>query len=238
MSQEKIYKLGDIKDTIRPLDIVLFRGSDFVSDFIVWAEKMSVKTSKTLGVSKHEFSHCGVVVTKEIIDHPNMIEGRLYVLESTASGILGNNIKNIDGNSLIGVQIRDLEALIPAYKKTKKAKVAIGTLKIHPYNTIGEKTTKNISQSFYNYVGGKYYDADPIVLGSAVCFRARKIKEKLKIGGEEYFFCSELVAELYKRLELINERANPEYCVPMDFVGKDVDEIIPVDFLTEIRYVK
>lgn len=236
---DKVYNLNDIKDSIRPLDIVFFRGSDFVSDFISWSQKASIKSSKKFVLeSKYDFSHCGIVITKEIIDHPNMIEGRLYVLESTASGILGNNVKSIDGKTLVGVQIRDLEALVPAYRSSKKAKVAIGTLKTHPFNTIGHKEVRNIFQKFFTYVDGKYYDADPIVLGSAVCFRARKLKEKLRKGGDQFFFCSELIAELYKRLEMINEKTNVEYCVPMDFLGKDVDEYIPKDFVTEVRYVK
>lgn len=232
-----------IKDTIRPFDMVLFSGSDFVSDFIRWTEEKSANYNLP---SNEQYSHCGVVVTSEILDDPNIIPGHYYVLESTVSGILGQNIKNIENKSMLGVQIRDLEALIPAYIKGGKARVSIGRLTNHPFNEFSKNLCKKIFTKFYERVKGKFYDVNLLDLGSSVCFPLRKVRNNLykifpPVG---WYFCSELAAELYQKLDMIDTEANPGDVVPMDFAGYDIDQgrngssVVPKNFLEKIIPVK
>lgn len=82
---------SDYKQYIEPLDIVLFRGGDLVSNSIRFFEK------ERLGNGC--FSHSGIIVTRDVLFHPNMVPGKLYILESTVTGFLGCGVKNIDGKA-------------------------------------------------------------------------------------------------------------------------------------------
>lgn len=232
--EKKKYFFSQIKDEIRPFDIVFFKGGDFVSDFIRWSQK---KSAKIKNLEKGDFSHVGIIVTTKIFDHPNMIPGKYYVLESTISGYLGNNIKNIDGNSLLGVQIRDFEALIPAYINSKTS-ISVGRLSNHPFNNISEKRCKRIFTEFYNKHCGKYYEMDPIALSSSLCGCLRSFKKYRLSDQDDYYFCSELVAKLFQDLDILDIQIDPETVVPMDFLGNDIDEYIPKNFVEKIYHIK
>jgi hypothetical protein len=44
---------------------------------------------------------------------------------------------------------------------------------------------------------------------------------------DDSYFCSELIAYIYKELGILNSDIEPEYVVPMDFLGYDTDKQIP-----------
>ncbi len=223
----QIHRLNEYKDSIRPFDLVLFKGGDFVSDIIRYAERKSAK------YNKKDYSHCGIIITKEVYDNPALEEGKLYVLESTVSGRLGQNVPDIHGKSFLGVQIRDFETLLPEYLKGDTY-VSIGVLRNHPFNDLSKKAAKKILTEFIEKYQYRVYDFNPLVLGSSVCMCLRKPKRILCDDPTALLFCSEMACMLYQKLGLISEEIDPETVVPMDFLGVDIDNAVAVDFIKEI----
>jgi hypothetical protein len=102
---------------IDPLDIILFRGNDPVSHAICFME------ARRFG--RGDFSHAGVAVTREALDLPFLEPGKLYVWESTLSAPAGfwarftDKVPDAETRGVrFGVQIRDLELVIPGYQST------------------------------------------------------------------------------------------------------------------------
>ena len=83
---------------------MLFKGCDFVSDSI-----------RFLGIAQldndfaDDYSHVGLVVTRDILNDDRLEEDKIYVWESTISGKLGKNIYNIGGKAFLGVQLTDFD---------------------------------------------------------------------------------------------------------------------------------
>lgn len=223
----KIHRLDQYKNLIRPFDLVLFKGGDFVSDLIRFAERKSAK------YDKKDYSHCGVIITKQVYDNPALEDGKLYVLESTVSGRLGQGVPDIHGKSFLGVQIRDFETLLPEYLRGDTY-VSIGTLRDHPIDALGERVCRKILTKFIETNQYKVYDFNPLVLGSSVCLCLRTPKKMICDDPQKLLFCSEMACMLYQELGIISEKVDPETVVPMDFLGTDIDKAVPSDFIKEI----
>ena len=102
---------SSIKNIIFPLDIILFRGTDGVSDLIRVVEQ------DVRGCG--DFSHAGIIVTRELLPNLTKLEAKkLYVMESTMSyplPLVSDGPPNIlTGKGYFGVQIRDLSILLNA----------------------------------------------------------------------------------------------------------------------------
>ena len=64
-----------IRDTLKPLDVVFFSGGDFISAIIKHEERLQLdQTTKKRMAMPGAFSHMGIVVNSDILDHPNLIE--------------------------------------------------------------------------------------------------------------------------------------------------------------------
>jgi hypothetical protein len=110
----------ELKPQIKPLDLILFRGSDFVSKCIQDFE------NEVLG--NGDWSHCGLVLTTEIVPIKNGKPGELYIWESTF-----DLIKDVELNDYVfGVQIRLLEDVIHEYNKGLKTRIGWCKLKQNP----------------------------------------------------------------------------------------------------------
>jgi hypothetical protein len=99
---------------IQPLDVILFRGVDPVSRAICFFEE------KRLG--RGDFSHIGLAITRDALDLPFLEPGKVYVWESTLSAPAGffarftDKVPDRETEGVrFGVQIRDLELVVPAY---------------------------------------------------------------------------------------------------------------------------
>src|SRR5438309_11598776 len=84
-------RFSDLKNQVKPLDLMVFRGSDFVSDTISFLEKWKF--------GQGDWTHVGVVMTTDVITIKNGQPGRLYLWESTMSGkTLGDGVNNVETN--------------------------------------------------------------------------------------------------------------------------------------------
>lgn len=96
---------------IRPLDIIAFRGSEIISDIVEFAQKYFLGSG--------EFTHVALVVNNELLPDQNLEPGKLYIWESTISGIpfvQSDNVAPVDtGKCYMGVQLRSLEDVLYKY---------------------------------------------------------------------------------------------------------------------------
>lgn len=209
------------KKNIRPFDIVFFRGNDFISAIIAYAEKKQLKHISDFGYNTKSdaYTHCGMVVTSDILDHPLVERGRLYIWESTMTGTLApDGVKNITGRSFFGSQLRDLDTLIDAYDKPDDTSIVVSHF-MSPvdYDSIKEKFTLIFKK--YDAIP---YDTNPIVIGASI-FRCLRPIRTTESEEDLEMFCSELIARVYVELGFLPDSVVPSDVVPMDFLGFDTD---------------
>lgn len=232
-----IKKWDEVRGHLRPFDLLSFRGSDKVSDTILKLER------EHLGVAV--FSHSGMVVTSELLPNHGLIEGKRYVLESTFSySVPGmpNAPDVLEKKGAFGVQLRDLDEVLPIYLEDSKALVAWCPLINNPWCTEDkEKLVRTFTEFFKKYYGRCYDMSIEDLLGSLYpeMRPLRNLRdhffnglysflhgvglEKNKAGPGGWQFCSELVANVYRTLGIIGEKFDPRDVVPMDFFGCDQD---------------
>jgi hypothetical protein len=225
--QRRKLKLGvpfqDYKDQIRPLDLILFKGGDAVSDTIRFLEKH---------FDGHgDYSHVGVIVTTAVLSHPRMQPGRLYILESTVTGFLGCGVKNIDGESFFGVQLTDFEQLLEGYDKSDETRVAVAHLSPRYVPTL---STKALLQQFWERMRGRSYQFNMYAMLSAIfpfMRGGRRLAEKL-LGGGDWVFCSQLACQVYQSVGVFPPNVDSASVVPEDLLGYDSDKQVPTNVFT------
>lgn len=204
---------------IQPLDLIFFKGSDFISD--------TVSITEDLAVGNGDFSHVGLIVTKELLNLEFMIPEKKYILESTVSY---SDVNLINGKRTSGVQIRSLNTTIEYYLTNPKCKIAWGKLRNNPFIKNKEETKKKFLAVFNKYKDSQY-DFNCFNLLAAAFKRFRPIRNAFTVVYDEFFvtlfgekdwvFCSELVAIIYNSLGIT--KCNPRDVIPMDFLGYDID---------------
>ena len=224
---------------VQPLDLLLFKGVDPVSHAIQFVEH------KRKGSG--DFSHAGVVVTRDVLDLPFLEPGRVYVWESTMSAPSGfwskfaDHVGDAEGHDEVrfGVQIRDLELVIPAYEEGG------GRVVWSAYG--GERPPHEEArphlQSLYLEYGHAPYTANLLEVFGVVFPHVRGARDRLD-GAEDrlatfrnellgklhvhkhvedshhHVFCSQWVAMVYQRLALL-EIEDPRLVAPVDFLGHE-----------------
>jgi len=230
-------KKGDlfrsIKGKMRPLDLLLFKGDDFVSGLISKLERRGNAKSHA-----GDFTHAGIVVNSDILDEPLLEPGKLYILESTISGKLGSGVPDIHGRSFLGIQIRDLEVLISAYDHPNSTSIAWCPLVNNPI----EGNLPLIKQNFskvYHEINGIMWDANCWSLLSALYPWMRPCRGCIEssVRTKNWLFCSEMVATVYKYIGIYPDYVDPKDVVPADFIYPQEDtDRMPV-IIREITYV-
>ena len=218
-------KLKKGEERPRPLDLILFKGGDLVSDAIRFLEGRCLRHTSRIKLEEgvRSFSHVGLVVTREILDDERLERDKLYVWESTMSGPLSDGVKNVNGESFLGVQIRDLDKVVNAYLSDEDAKIAFASLK-DPVNC---EALRHRFTRFVRKHDGTRYDANFASLFGSI-FPAlrplRNLTEKV-FRTQKWLFCSELAALTYKKMGIFPSDCDPRDCVPMDFLGFDEDRL-------------
>ena len=236
-----------IRGELKTFDLLLFRGDDFVSRSIL---KIEGVMDKTEGL----FSHVGVCMRAEdLLPVVTFAEqGKVYVFESTMSGNLADGVKNIEGHSRLGVQLRDLDAVVKAYDKSPNTRLAWCTLK--PEKRLWIDTRKCARECVRRY-NGMFYDASCIDLAAVVVPTLRKVRDcglvKLVRSKcccccccccttkppSEWQICSELVANIYKDIGVIPQTVEAQNVMPMDFIVDAKDETKTLDSDGEVPVI-
>ena len=232
MDTNNLVDYHDVADKMKPLDLLLFRGSDPFSGFIRF-----IQNNMQLD---DEFSHAGLIVTREVLPQLTQLRhGVKYVWESTCSwaGVSDGTPDIISGSGKLGVQIRDLESVVRGYLKGEGSKIAWFSLKNNPYN-VDKKRVERILKNIYTQFGAARYEA-PLGLCAAVLPPLRKMRYvyghvttpegEILIDLNQNFdgsrlFCSELVALIYQALDIIDCTLNPSDILPSHFVHMHIIE--------------
>jgi hypothetical protein len=217
-------KFEDFKKEARAFDLIFFKGGEIISDLIRYLEK------ERLGKEAGEFSHVGMIITTEILDHPKMKQGELYVWESTMSGFLSDDINNIEGTSFFGSQVRNLEELVKAYTSNKNTKVAWARLKENPLDTWNINILKEKFKTVFNKYNHKRYDASIVDLLAALFPCMRGVRDvcclpRHLLISKDWLFCSELCFAVYQSMGLYDNKHDAQNVVPADLLGYDEDNI-------------
>jgi len=229
---------SSIKEQIKPLDIIFFKGGEKISSAIRFIQQV------TLGVQHKSdvWSHCGLVISREIYDDPRLLKGKLYLVESTLSGKLNDGIKNIDNKSFFGVQIRDLGQLAKKYtklssssppdKKKKNAGIGWARMRDNPFrddSKEGVKRRKQIKCQFTKIFPQRWegirYNINLISLGASVWPFLKPVKWLILkfevLDSSEWMFCSEVVFDILQVFKFYDPHFDPSAVLPQDFLGYD-----------------
>lgn len=194
-----------IINEIRPFDLILFRGSDCVS-----------KTIKC--TTKSNWSHCGIVMTTDVVDIKNGIPNKLYIWEATIGGCGFGPVDVETDEQFLGTQFRDLEAVVNTYLDTPGTAVAWCPLITNPIangplSSYNMKIMKNLHEELHHQV---YPLNVCYLLGTIVgCCRTMRV---LTSCCTQHVFCSELVSMVYLSLGVVPPDIDPADVTPGDFV--------------------
>lgn len=224
--------LADV--SIQPLDLILFRGIDPVSHAICFLE------ARIFGHG--DFSHAGVAVTREALDLPFLEPGKVYVWESTLSapaGFLAHFTDKVPDRETpgvrFGVQIRDLELVIPGYS-AGGGKVAWCAYR--GARPPIEETRAHLLALHEEY-GHAPYTANLLEVFAVVFPALRPIRDRFDLAedrvahfmnhvlekarrharlvdAEHHMFCSEWAALVYKRVGLTRADLDPRAIAPVE----------------------
>jgi hypothetical protein len=241
-----------LKTKIQPLDLIAFRGGDLVSDVITLLEKHSVGFGDFSHVGVVVTSAILPSYLKDDGTEFTLEDDVLYVMESTFSHDIG---KIVDGGGddvikekgYFGVQLRELREVVRRYISSKKTKVAWCPLLDNPFDESGARgiVRKLFMGLFEKYYGTKY-DLDMVDLLASmfpVLREAREVKDAIenkffklvslfkevdeKNCPSGWQFCSELVANIYQGLGILDKKIDTRNVLPVDFFGDDKDQDVP-----------
>lgn len=210
----------DIKRHFRPFDAVFFKGSSLFSR-VISRSQMLFNDDPNSG----DFTHVGMIVNSDILEHPNVLKGKLYILESTIGGHFGLDVYDINGRSIIGVQLRDLDEVVRAYDVPNNTTIAYGKLIANPINKLPGLKLKEMFTIFFNEVNGKMYNGNICDMMAAFIPYIRGYREFNKyvtnsmcpcMGGNDKYFCSELIALAYVITGVYPENINIHNVMPRD----------------------
>jgi hypothetical protein len=222
VSKEGI-KYKDIKEKIKPLDLIVFRGSDFVSD--------SISMVQNLRLGQGEWTHVGLIITTDFIPIKNGVPGKLYVWESTMSGkVLGDGVNDLENNKgTFGVQIRDFEEVVDKYDNNSETKIGWCSLLNNPIATDPAKVKETLTR-LHSEIGNATYDYNFCNLFSTMFCTCSTLRRSV-FGHSNKYFCSELVTKIYIELGIISKNVDPEKVAPAELLGftNDKDLICPVN---------
>ena len=211
---------------LKPLDLGLVDGAGVVSSFIKGLEKLC------LGVGT--FSHMFMVVDRTILNLPELVPGKLYTLEITMSGILNDGVKDIEGKSHLGVQVRDLTEVCKAQIKMG-SKIYFSKLSNSPYRDgyVWRYSNFNLIQTYRDNLAKAMLNIYQTYKGMGYNFNVKSLIFKPFFGfkkqvNDEGVFCSELVAIIYSRLGISNV-AEPRDIVPATILAKAATNLSFID---------
>lgn len=206
---------------IRPFDLILSRDGQFASKIIRAAQR------HRLGDKGDKFSHVGIVVSSDILNSNHVKPGKLYIWESVVGGNLpgGDGVKDINGRSFFGVQLRNLETLVKSYGKKSGTDIAFIKCRENPLDKMELADIKTKFTNIYDRYNHRFYELNPVSCMSAIFPWARRFRpyaEKL-LSTEDLYFCSELCFRVLQEFGVYDQKHDARNVLPIDFL-KGVDE--------------
>lgn len=214
--------LSQVKDQMKSFDLILFRGTGAISNTLSKLQK--------LVIGEGEWSHVGIVITKDILDFENSEPNKLYIWESTS---LSKTVDVPTGKIDCGIQIRDLEQVIDEYDNDPKTKIAWCQLKDNPINKLDDETDeefniriekiKEVILEFYENHKDDIYDYN-------VCSLTKSLYSWFPkwYHNKNMYFCSEMVMTIYQKIGKTSNDIDPESVAPVELVDNSIVKLPPV----------
>lgn len=236
---------------VRPLDLLVFRGTEVFSK--------AIRVLETAVTGSGEISHVELCITREWcpsigplkVSSRGAVDGDRTLLSwgSTASGPLNDGVMNAEtGKSKFGVQVRVLYDLVANYLKAPGGNVGVCRLHDNPTNQrpgepLVDYTARKVGliatlQKAYADYNGATYNANMLALLSALFPQLRCVNNASApllasfLNSNKWLFCSEFVATVYIDIGVITDATdgvedgktlNPSNVIPVDFIGFDTD---------------
>lgn len=231
---------SNIKDKLRSFDIILFKGVDLISKVIESLQKRGNKIPEA-----GDFSHIGICLRYDILkyiypNHPKITENCCMIWESTMSGKLSLDVYDINGRTVFGTQLRDFDELIIKYDDSDSSAIAIGSLIDNPITHSNIEETGILFKTIFEKYNNKQYDANIVSLISVLFPIYRSCSRTLEyiLNTEEWLFCSELVAIVFKELHIYPDNVDPKTVCPRDIAYNEADsEDITPKIINSITYI-
>lgn len=236
---------------VQPLDLLLFRGVDPVSKTIQFMERRKI--------GRGDYSHAGLAITREVLDLPVLDPGKIYVWESVLSASEGFWAKFSDQvpaaetkGVRFGVQLRDLELVIPAYM-SDGGRVAWSAYRGErpPIEQVRETLQRmhaeygraRYTTNLLEVVGvvfpelrsardrmNRLHDRTA-ELANRLLSRVRRTEAEAVLDADHHVFCSEWVARVYQALGILEVR-DPRLAAPVHFLSRtslfaDPEPLVP-----------
>jgi hypothetical protein len=224
---------------IRPFDLLVFKGSDGISNVIMMIQKFVTGVD---GASHVEIAmsprYCSKIKTP-------LSDDAMFSWTSTLSGSLNDGVNNAETDfTFFGIQFRKLNELVFAYNDDPSANIGVCRLINNPIEKREDETDKQYSarmddlkatmDKMYKKYNGRGYNFSPIALLAAVfpfirSLRRRVQRQSAARAQERHgLFCSEFIASLYIDLGIINDLTDGVADGEVSIVPGDV---IPVDLI-------
>lgn len=201
-----------LKDEMKSFDILMFRGSDIISDTIAEIQK------------SNSFTHIGLIINSNVLPEFSLKPDRLYILESTYSyeipGMNNGPPDFLTGERFFGVQIRDLEDICKSYIHNEKTQIAWYALQNSP-------SIKNFGSTFkqyhkrpflnYNILPIDYKNISPELMIMAKSIMTASLLQTVLNSS---FSCVGLVISLYSELKILTTPINKSIIYPMDLLNE------------------
>lgn len=239
--------VDDFIKKIRPLDLIVFKTVDPISS--------GIQNLQNEITGYGDVSHVGVCISREYCEKIKVStdnDKTLYCWELTASGWIGDGVKNAEtGKSSFNVQVRDMRTLIKTYLMNSNTNIGVCRLIDNPIIKHVDETTSQYDRRIddlktkisvaYDLYNGNSYEFNPLVLLGALFPPLRPLRDASHELLEKYIgtsdknawlFCSEFVCLLYQQIGVITDETdgkidgkmpNPENVLPADLLGFDTD---------------
>lgn len=221
-------EISEFIDRARPLDLVFIAGDTLFSTLIL-------EGSAYLR-GNGEFSHCGIIVNRDLCPRIKTESDDLLLMEVTVS--TADHTKSIEtGQSSIGGQVRSLRDVLMEYSE-KGMRIALGRLKNNPYisgvndgvdGADGCDVRSVLCDVYNDYIcdDKSVYEPNILALLGTVIPGVRMLRDEVDRLFSDvrekcpWLFCSELICIIYCNLGLLPNDIDKQAYLPVDFIIPD-----------------
>lgn len=229
---------------VAPLDLLVFKGSDLVSDTISGLESYMIGTGAV--------THVGVAMTRDLMpfvddfdtsNNDGSGDKELLIWESILSGPLSDGVYNEEnGKTTFGVQFRNLREVVSANIDKSKTSDTVGVCKLKDNPTVrksGESKhhyaarigrLKRKLKRVYKRYNGTQFNFNFLDLLATVFPKLRPIRDIEEktvgavLGTDKWLFCSEFATTLYQYIGVVDPKVNFRDATPADYLPDADDE--------------
>lgn len=211
---------SEIRRQLKTLDMIQFRGWDWVSRGMLRFEK------RALGPEAGHFTHGGLVIHGSDFPRTSRFhdDGKLYVFECTDPK--EDEVLNFDDKKFTGVQLRDLDAVVLHYDCSEETELA--WMRMHD-EVRPHIEAEDLERVVERYVDRKF-EWNPLYLLGALYKTVRPWRRLYgRAHPSEKIFCSQLTALVLQDLGLLSPDVDPLDVLPSDFRSPDQSNTLDED---------